>query len=167
MVFDRYRIVFMYVTAALAVFIAIRIEMLNSRAGGVLPHREYRNGDPAERVVTWRESPITDEQRWREVRGPRDAEGKPVSRPLTPDEQQQMAWDVARAQAHNTLRSFVETFGMLQCVLAPVLVLMSVFMIHRRRHSPVYMWSAVPPLLVGLACNLLLFYREYVTSLGW
>ena len=78
-----------------------------------------------------------------------------------------MRADIASAQAHNTLRSFVEIFGPLQCVLAPVLVLMSVFMIHRRRRSPVYMWSAVPPLLVGLACNVLLFYREYVTSLGW
>ncbi len=78
-----------------------------------------------------------------------------------------MRADVARAQAHNTLRSFVETFGPLQCVLAPVLVLMSVFMTHRRRHNLLYMWGAVPPLLVGLACNVLLFYREYVTSLGW
>lgn len=35
-------------------FVSAYIEVMNVRAGGRLPNREYRNGDPSQGVVKWR-----------------------------------------------------------------------------------------------------------------
>ena len=50
------------VLGAYVLFVAAYIEITNVRAGNYLPNREYRNNDPADGVVKWRESPFQTER---------------------------------------------------------------------------------------------------------
>jgi hypothetical protein len=117
----RGRLPFIVIFAATAciVLIAIRIEILNARAGYILPNdvakaesRKY-GGSGAWRA-TW-----MDEERWRKW-FIRDERGEPDPRPLTAQEQQQMHRDIVRMNANYRLRSFVDRFGWVQYPLVLV-----------------------------------------------
>lgn len=141
--------------------IAGRIEWLNARAGWSLPSHEYRDGDPAAGPVAWRQSSVTTEARWRRFNGPKDAAFRPVTRPLTADEQRQVRSDLARTRAGNDLLALVETAGLLQYLLVPVLLGGSVAVLLQGgvRRGGV-------PLAVAIVAAALMVYRGYYASLG-
>lgn len=155
------RLVIGYALALLVAFIAVRIELLNHAAGSILPNHEYVNNDPAEGPTKWRQSPFTTEARWRQ-QYVRDLAGQPTTRPLTPAECLQMGTDVSRGQANNQLRDFVETAGLLQYLLVPLLVATAVLVLRGDRPR-----LALPLIMVALVAAALMFHRAYFTSLGW
>ncbi len=155
-----------YALAAIVAFIAIRIEVLNTQAGGMLPNREYRNSDPKQGVVTWRHSPVINERLWRRFLGPRDANGEPVTRPLTASDKEQMRQDIRRGRANNRLLGFVETAGVLQYLLVPVLFVLSLVLLARRKPSCRGVLVAALPLCVSIAACAFMLYRAYFPSLG-
>ena len=155
------------VIAAIVAFISVQIEVLNVRAGGPLPNREYYGGDPRRGVVKWRLSPWTNERSWRTAFGPRDEQGKPSDRPLTADEQARMDRDITHALAHNRLRSFVSSAGLLQYVLVPLLAVLSITMMLRKPRSVGQVVTGAVPLFVAIGAGILMFSRAYFTSLGW
>ena len=144
------------------VSIAARIEVLNHRAGGVLPRAEYRNSDPAQGLVKWRTSPITTPERWREASGPRDAKGVPIDRSLTHTERREMEKTIAQNRANNQLREIVGTFGLLQYPLVAVLLTAGACRVLGRRR---YTGGAM--LLAAVGAGGLMIYRGYFSSLGW
>jgi hypothetical protein len=146
-----------YVLAIVVVFVMVRIEWLNVEAGGRLPSREYRDGNPAEGVVTWRSCSITTETGWRRF----SRIDKPLEQPLTPAERSQMVSDIHKEQSNNALLAFVETAGLLQYILVPMLVVLSLTIVGLNG----WRYGGIP-LIAGTAAGVVMFYRSYFTSLG-
>jgi hypothetical protein len=154
-------VIFGYVLAVIAVGIAGTIEWLNFQAGGRLPSREYRDGDPAEGCVTWRTSLATSEAMWRRFRGPRDEQGNPATRLLTAEEDRRMRSEIAWGIANNRLLYFVSTAGLAQYLLIPLLLVAAVaLMLRGRRSHAVFLYAVVA------VTGFLLWYRAYFPSLG-
>ena len=152
-----------YAAALLVLLIAVRIEVLNNRAGGMLPNREYRNNDPEQGVVKWRQSIWTDEEMWRRVFL---SDENSNERPLTPAEQARMEQDIRNARINNELRWFVSSAGLLQYLLVPLVIMLSGKLILRRPRSPGRILQGAVPLAVGIGAGILMLYRAYFTSLG-
>ena len=155
-----------YTLTLVACFICGRIELLNRKAGGLLPRHEYFNGNPDEGLVTWRYSLLTSQERWLPTLGPKDEHGAPVNRPLTAGEQEQMWRDIGRAKSTNALHSFVRSAGLLQYLLAPLTFLMGTALIARRRDISISVVPAFLPIVAALFCGLMMIYRGYLESLG-
>jgi hypothetical protein len=145
---------------ACASAIAIHIEVLNVKAGGYLPRTLPKHGNPK-----WRWQPWEREDVWRSMLGPKDEQGKPVTRPLTPAEEEKMQRDMAHANAMNELRGAVEV-GLWNYLLVPALlgVACSLLGKSRQRMSRYAVWSL---LSLGLVLGGLMLYRGYFTSLGY
>lgn len=140
---------------------ALRIEILNQRAGGMLPARELRDDG---RPVTWRKWPWTDAARWHAAFGPRDEDGRRTTRPLTPEEHARMVQGVRRVRAANALRDVVWSWGLAQYVLVPFGLVLGFHLLLLGR------WQArVPAMLsicVFVAAGALVLIRRYWWSLG-
>ena len=115
-----------FVFAALAVFICARIEWLNYIAGWPLPNREYRNNDPREGTVKWREF-LTDRAMIARMKG--------LSEPLTAEQEAAVEKTQRRFIANNTLRTFVGTVGLLQYLVVPCLTYFSIAQLISRRRA--------------------------------
>lgn len=113
--------------------VAAYIEVMNSRANGRLPNREYRNNNPAEGVVKWRVEALPSDE---------------VS------------------LANSRLRDFVSSFGLLQYLAAPLLILLAVVFSTVSRNPVSWIWAS-GPLGVGLGACALMWHRAYFGSLGW
>ncbi len=157
---------FTYLLALFVLLVAGEIEHLNIQAGGLLPNQEYRNNDPEQGVVEWRDSPCTNERSWRMICSPFHY-GIPEDRPLTPAEELQMHQDIKKAQANNNLKGVVSSFGLLQYLLVPLLLVLSIKMILRKPYSVKRYVIGIFPLLIGIGAGILMFSRAYCTSLGW
>jgi len=123
----RVLIIVLVFLTALVLQSAVRIEVLNVRAGNYLP-RSDRGPDGTLTDGKWR---ISQEK-------------------------------VARDQ----LRAVVQTFGLLQYVLAPLLLIFSLAVFFKARGS----WASVAATLSVFAAVIaisLMLYREYFQSLGW
>jgi hypothetical protein len=153
-----------YLLALTMAFIAVRIEWLNARAGGVLPNREYFDSNPNDGVVEWRYSPFTTEDFWRRNQARTNAESRLrlLNGPLTDTEQRQMYSDVKEARARNDLLDFLESAGLLQYLLVPLVLGISFIVMRVKRRR-----LAIPPLICAVAAGVLMLYRGYFTSLGW
>lgn len=158
------RAILLMVTSAIVATIALRIEILNNAAGGVLPSRE-RNELGA--LVKWREAPWTNEAAWRRHRGPRDGDGQLTSRPLTSDEQSQMTREVHQATANNALRDAVSSWGLLQYVLVPASLVVAFSLVLAAGASRFTRLLGGAGLCVAVAAGALMLYRQYYASLGW
>ena len=92
--------------------------------------------------------------------GPKDDTGQPA--PLTPDQHRRMNQDIAAAKANNRLLTVVSSAGLLQHLLAPALLLVSIMILTgpRWRHG-------IPLLIIASAAIWLMLYRAYLPSLGW
>lgn len=149
--------------AAIVLLIAVEIEMLNMEAGGILPRKEeYRNGDPDQGLVKWRESPCINEQGWRMMRN------IPADHLLTEAETARMRREVEKAKAGNYLRGLVGSAGLWQHLLVPLLMLLSVKLLLRSVHSS-WLRTALGTvsLLISIGAGVLMLSRAYWTSLGW
>ena len=115
----------MFLLTAFVIQTAVRIEVLNFRAGNYLP-RKNLDGTVAD--GKWRASLDN---------GPRDR-----------------------------LRELVQTFGLLQYVLAPLSLILAILVLLKASRS----WVKIGAKLSSLASTFaiaLMFYREYYQSLGW
>lgn len=161
------KMIAIYLLAGVAAFICARIEYLNLQAGGRLPRREYRNGDPSQGLVKWRvASRRAAEMAWYRGHGIETTEPWVPARPLTVEEKRALEYFVAREKANGDLRAFVSGYGLFQYPLLGVLLLLSILNIFsagplRRR------LLSLPPILVAVVCGALMFHRAYFTSLGW
>jgi len=64
------------------------------------------------------------------------------------------------------LRALVETFGLLQYLLAPLLLIFAIFVLLKSRRSWVKIGATLSLVVSTIAMSLTL-YREYYQSLGW
>ncbi len=153
------------ILALIATVICVSIELLNQQAGSILPRSEYRNGDPAQGLVKWRQSPITSEAAWRKVFGPVDENGQPTSRNLTDTERRKMREYIEKAEASNRLRDVVASFGVLQYLIVFVGLLWSIVILFRKPNRMEKNFLALSIGLFLLSASSM-FYRGYFTSLG-
>ena len=153
-------VVFIVLCAVLmppSVLICVRIEMLNGRAGRVLP----RTG-PGK----WRASHVQSEGSWRRLRSMQSGDATWQTRPLTPAEDALMRAEVGANVANSDLRDLVSTVGLLQYLLVPALLVCSL-QLFRRRESRLHVLVAAASFLSAATCGGLLFHRSYFSSLGW
>jgi hypothetical protein len=150
---------------AFCIFVCVRIETLNAYCGS-LPNHEWRDGTPASGPVTWRDGPNTSEAMWRKFRLAREHPEYPdyTTRPLTESERQQMQRDISRGRANNELRDFVSSFGLLQYLAIPALIVFSIigFTDHTRIR-----WAFVLPVFAAVLCVWRVFSLAYFPSLEW
>ena len=154
----------LYAATAFIVFIAVRIELLNARAGYYLPNdavmaENRRHGGSGAWRATW-----MDEQRWRRWYI-RDERGEPATRPLTAAEEDRMNSDIRRANANYRLRSFVAGFGCLQYPLVLFVVFAGVKLARREPRRLMRIALYLLPVTVAAAAGVLAVYRGYVRSL--
>lgn len=147
--------------AVIVLLIAVEIEMLNMEAGGILPRKEYRNGDPSDGLTKWRESPCINEQGWRMMRN------IPADHLLTEAETAQMRREIEKEKAGNYLRGFVGSAGLWQYLLVPLLMLLSTKLLRSRHSSWLRIALGTASLLVSIGAGILMLSRAYWTSLGW
>lgn len=160
----RFRAILLMVVSVIVATTALRIEILNSAAGGVLPSRER---DERGALVKWRQAPWTNEAEWRRLRGPFDGDGHPTSRPLTSDEQSQMLREVHQARASNALRDAVSSWGLLQYALVPASVAAASSLLLAAGASRFARLLGGGAVCVALVAGALMLYRQYFLSLGW
>ncbi len=142
---------------------AVRIEILNAQAGRILPIRALRDdGTPGK----WRQSVVTDERRWRQLCGPRDAAGEPAKE-LTEADRARMQRDIQREISNGSLRDLVESWGLAQYALVPLAASMSLFLLFAPRWTPSRRWFGACGLAITGAAAYLMFHRAYLSSLGW
>lgn len=155
-------IIIIYLLTLVISSICLRIEWLNYQAGGRLPNREYRNGNPEEGVVKWRESPFTSERAWRYFMLRENKERK-----LSAKEQIEMEKAVSASVANNKLRGFVSSFGLLQYLFITITLILGIRLLVQRQKYRGKIWLSIPPICIAIACWMIAFYRCYFTSLGW
>jgi hypothetical protein len=142
--------------------VCVTIELLNMQAGGLLPKDE-----PGK----WRSAPTHPETltEWysQDMRAKLNlGEGAP----LPPDAQREVEARVKRQipvnRANNALRAAVESWGLLQYLLCPLAVVMSLLLMVKRQgiHHLVVGGFCM---LVSLTAGAFMLYRQYFTSLGW
>ena len=156
-------VVFLLCGCALILHTAIKIEFYNARIGGFLPRTPSVSlgANPK-----WRKLPWTNERRWRETIGPKDAEGSPVDRPLTAEETKVMHSDIERAVYKNRLRDVVSTWG---CLQYPAVLTLLVFggCALARPGSFAKKTAGAVSLATAGTCGALMVYRGYIVSLGY
>lgn len=148
---------------ALALLVAttcLRIEILNAQLGYYMP----RENDADWGISRWRKSTAIDEKAWIRMQSRFDSSIE--NRPLTSQEQEEMRNYIKWAKANNDLRDLVEGLGLLQYLLIPILIVISVILI-KRNNPKTYRILAFMSMLLGLISGFLVFYRGYFESLGW
>lgn len=160
----RFRAIILAGACVLATISALRIELLNRAAGDLLPRHE-RNEQGS--LVEWRQSPWTDADAWRMLRGPRDETGQLASRPLTPTENTQMLHDVQEAMAANRLRDVVGTWGLLQYAFVPLLLVTGISLCIESKMRRNYRIVGAGGVLIAVLAGGLMLYRAYFAALGW
>jgi len=156
--------------SGIALQTAVRIEVLCILSDMTLP----RSPEVNEYTPKWRELPWTTPEQWHAMFGPKDAKGQPVTRPLTPAETERMTTGVYRAKQRNRLRDVVETWGLAQYGLVPILIGISL-MVWKRAAKPaqdvhavrVDQVMAIVGMSIGVGCGGLMLYRGYFSSLGY
>jgi len=160
----RGRVLLLAVISAIVAVTAARIEVLHWQAGRILPAQEFH---PDGRLVKWRQSLLSNEHRWRELHGPRDPNGQPVTRPLTAAEQAEMTTSIRRARANNRLRDVVSTWGLAQYLLVPAALILAVPLLLDAPIQGRMRLLAAACACVAIVAGVLMFYRRYYLSLGW
>ena len=149
---------------------AVRIEVLCILSDMTLPRSPEANGY----TPKWRELPWTAPEQWHAMFGPKDAAGQPVTRPLTPAETERMTTGVYIAKQRNRLRDVVQTWGLAQYGLVPILICISLIVWSRAAKPAqdvpavrVDRVLAIMGMLIGVGCGVLMLYRGYFSSLGY
>ena len=158
--------------SAVAMNTCLHIEYWNSRAGGLLP-REL----PEEGNAKWRWAPRgrMGHEMWARWIRARDMDPnhhtqeeieRMLERPLTEQEEAEIAVKQQKDAIENRLHSWVSGPGLLQYLLAPLAAVWAWAL--RTRAQPIAAGSAVWVMrLSGILCVIMMFVRGYFTSLGW
>jgi hypothetical protein len=154
----KIQLITLYILAAFSTALCLRIEYMNAEAEYHLPRRDEEGGK-------WRASHAVNEKAWRNVHLREEAE-QHLTRPLTPIEHDRMTISVQRARAKNALRAMVGSWGLLQYLLCPLIIMWSFALVTKMEQSRIthLAWA---PLLLAITCAGFTFYRGYITSLGW
>ncbi|MCE5279903.1 MAG: hypothetical protein ABFD92_04070 [Planctomycetaceae bacterium] len=151
------------VVAAVPLFICIRIEVYNHRAGGYLPRQDDEGKWRVTSPVIYRKS-LEDRFRY---------EGRQAGKPAELTEQQKAQIDRLMAEAepriheNASFRGFVETWGLAQYAIGPLaLCLLMIPLLGRKSSARLRIISAALVVSVA-ACVAMMFYRGYYSSLGW
>ncbi|MCK6474918.1 MAG: hypothetical protein L6R28_24630 [Planctomycetes bacterium] len=147
--------------ALFVAFVAIRIEYLNCKVGGILPRSDYRYDNPEAGLPKWRSRLDVTEENWRMMHLREEEEG----RTLSDAERREMMDDIERSKANNVLRDFVGSFGLLQYPLVLLLVVLSISLLWAKERNLKFL--ACPCLAVAFYAGSVAIYRGYFTSLGW
>jgi len=171
--------VWICVTATIvAVHTCLRIEWLNHRAGGLLPRDIVGTGNPkwregadrAIRAAFHRRISLQEDDRILADHGRVTAEDERAldenPRPLTEIQQKELQRELDQSHANSALRHWVQTWGLLQYVLAPLAVVLSLVLLIRAPSWRGRLGFSLLGTLSGGAVVLML-YRGYFTSLGW
>ena len=152
--------------SVIALHTAVRIEVYNTLVGGYLPRTDLADKIARGANPKWRARPWDTTAIWLELRGPQDATGNPVTRPLTVAEQNRMRTEIRQAKYNNQFRSFVSTWGLLQypCLL---LLLPASLLFCAKNRTRAARALGMGAALLAVACAALMIYRGYFTSLGW
>lgn len=136
----------------------IWIEVLNYRAGNVLP-RASQSGTQKK----WR---IASERSHMPAQPANSAGHSKEERPKS-DQMEDAQRQKARAQAQ--LRSVVASIGIAQYILAPLIILGGVWMIcvAAFRRSRMFFSAGLAAICVGLTSLMAAVFRAYWSSLGW
>jgi hypothetical protein len=142
--------------------VCVTIELLNIQAGGLLPKDE-----PGK----WRSAPTHPEMltEWYS----QDMRAKlnlAEDASLPPDAQREVEARVQRQipvnRANNALRAVVGSWGLLQYLICPLAVVMSLLLVLKRKGIPHLVVGGFC-MLVSLTAGAFMLYRQYFTSLGW
>jgi len=148
---------------ATTTFTAARIEILNASVGGILPRERPPDNLGSSK---WRSAPWFNEEMWRRTIGPKDEQGRPVSRPLTESEQLKMKQDIEQALTWNRLRDVVGSWGCAQYMLVPAAFLIALSLIGDKSLKRHLRLLGGAGLILSAAAATLMFYRAYFSSLG-
>lgn len=143
--------------------VAMFIEYLNYKAGGILPNREYRNNDPAQGPVRWRVA-ITGNLKGLGMASENDANGISSAIP----DKDELERD-RLALANNRLLRAVITLGLPQYPLlflsGIAFVLCLVF--RPQQNLKIVICTLSVSLLLSSISFVCLLFRDYFGSLGW
>lgn len=161
---------------AIVAHTALRIELLKARCNYYLPRTAIDDGHPKWRVAApesvrhWIDREIANERHARFKQEHPDEQGRDsdqfVGPPYTSVEQQMIDTAMTENQQQNALRNWVSTFGLLQYVLAPLTLCLSLACLRVCQNS------VMRPLAVACAISTVaaigsMIYRGYFKSLGW
>ena len=139
-----------------AVQTCVRIEVLNYRAGGILPRTE-----PGK----WRVAAGTTKSAGWRMEGDPWSDPTLLTRPLPLAETDRMKREAARRRIEADLRETVSTWGLFQYLVVPAALVLACSLLATRRRG--YRWFGVACLVLALGCGALMFGRGYFSSLGW
>jgi hypothetical protein len=145
--------------ATLAATTAIRIEVLNARAGSYLPRTDWPEdgGNPK-----WRADPG---ERGRLERWLRIQAGIPPDQPLSAEQHAAVDAELERGLARNALREVVGGWGLLQYGVVPLGAILAIA--ERRRARGCTRAGLDAALAIFAASLALMLHRGYFTSLGF
>ena len=162
--------------SALILLVAIRVEILSCRAGVSLPYTDKGNYNQKWRVAGDRACVNHSKQIVAMLRmqayvrenpeAPCPTEEEVMAAPLTVEEQRFCYSERQKNLARGSLVNWLSTMGMLQYILAPTVLVLSIYTISFVQRKSVRIIAALT-LCVGVACCATMFYRGYFTSLGW
>lgn len=150
------------VLTLIAVHTCVRIEIYNYRMGGYLPRQE-----PGK----WRFHSAEAERKMMEMRLRTQAESDGVPFVLTEEQKRQLDEAEAKARPKATLdndfHDFVELWGLLQYLVAPLATLLGFGLLIERTATKRARKLGGLMFALALPCVILMFYRGYFSALGW
>ena len=162
--------------AVIVVSTCIRIEILNYECGQILPRDLPENTNPKWRVAAMKTTRSAAERQLLLTRVAGgdgdmsqyfDAEGAVLANvSWSPSELQYISYEVEASRLNGELKSLVSGMGLLQYILAPLLLVVSIVLIIKADKA-VFRFVGVISAPIACVAIYFMFYREYFTSLGW
>ena len=162
------------ILTAVVAFTAVKIEVLNLQSGSPLPREEFDG-----RITTWRaggESFFV-QMKLRDIAANRFQKNYKTNRsvgdvpahtvlalPLTDSELSDLCQTFEKVERNSEFRSFVQTMGIAQYLLAPITLIFSVIYLCERQPKSERLMGLLA-LSVASVAILLMFYRAYFSSL--
>lgn len=146
-----------------AVFTCVRIEVYNAEFDDFLPRQDMEGAaNPKWRAMPGAAMRMLMEWRFQEQN---EAAGKP--RDLTPEQKQEIEIKAAWHDRFSDFREFVSSWGLLQYPLTFATLGMGLWLATRRKSSAGHRTVAWGVTVIIATCIVVMFYRGYLTALGW
>jgi hypothetical protein len=148
-------VVLLLALTGLACFVAFRIEILNSAAGGVLPKTEPGKWRFANNL----------EQFWRGEQAAKTGDRTLTTRPLTPTEARALQAEAASEDARYDLYRYLQTWALVQHLIVFGGLALAIWTIMSSVRPVVQRLLAYCCLALMLVAGTLMFYRSYLAGL--
>lgn len=156
------RLFFAVAMSLLTIYTCVRIEVFNHQAGGPLPVKNYELWGKKWRAGVPSLTRKYEEERLRDIAA---AEGRPFE--ITPEQQAEIDEMVKQVERDGAFRDFVASFGLLQYIVAPTALLLSLILIRSKRLGRRWRIGAGCLATCNLGCIGLMLFRGYFSALGW